>query len=293
MDTQLARNLIALDNAFYRANAESFSATRSTPWAGWSEMLHDVRGAFGASPSELSVLDLACGNMRLAAFLAESLPKTRILYRGVDASSDLPALARAAALRVTAESRLAPVGPKVTFLHTDVLSELIDGKEPGLDTPSEAGAEAIDGNIRPDLACCFGFMHHVPGLGLRARVLEALAGSVREDGLVVVSFWQFMDDERLAAKARIAMESALADPPFEGFDPALLEPGDHFLGWQDGSTLRYCHHASEDEIDGLVAALSEHGVRELRRFSADGKSGKLNRYVVLMRGAGPRMTAER
>ncbi len=96
MDTQLARNLIALDNAFYRANAESFSATRSTPWAGWSEMLHDVRGAFGASPGELSVLDLACGNMRFAAFLAEELPKTHILYHGIDASSDLAALAHAA-----------------------------------------------------------------------------------------------------------------------------------------------------------------------------------------------------
>lgn len=293
MDTQLARNLIALDNAFYRANAESFSATRSTPWAGWSEMLHDVRGAFGASPGELSVLDLACGNMRFAAFLTEELPKTHILYHGIDASSDLAALAHAATPRSTAEPQRAPAGLEATFQCSDVLSELIDGKVPGLDTPSEAGAEAIDGNIRPDLACCFGFMHHVPGLGLRAQVLEALAGSVREGGLVVVSFWQFMDDERLAAKAHAAMESALADPPFEGFDPALLEPGDHFLGWQNGSILRYCHHASEDEIDGLVAALSEHGVRELRRFSADGRSGRLNRYVVLMRGATPRMAPER
>ena len=292
MDTQLARNLIALDNAFYRANAESFSATRSAPWAGWSEMLHDVRGAFGASPDELSVLDLACGNMRLAAFLAESLPKTRILYLGIDASSDLAALAHTAAPCSATEPRRTPAGLDATFQCADVLSELIDDKAPGLSAPAKSGAEA-GGDARRDLTCCFGFMHHVPGLGLRARVLETLAGSVREGGLIVVSFWQFMDDERLAAKAHAAMESALADPPFEDFDPALLEPGDHFLGWQNGSALRYCHHASEDEIDGLVAALGEHGVRELRRFSADGKSGKLNRYVVLERGARPRMTAER
>ena len=71
------------------------------------------------------------------------------------------------------------------------------------------------------------------------------------------------------------------------FDSSQLEVGDYFLGWQNEPGLwRYCHHFSEAEIDALVAAACEDGkAEEIVRFSADGKSGAMNRYVVLRKTA--------
>lgn len=117
-----------------------------------------------------------------------------------------------------------------------------------------------------DLAVSFGFMHHLPLRRQRRAVLKALADHTRPGGYVVVTFWQFAKNSRLLAKAR----------PVRGGDK-----GDYLLGWQDRTDVaRYCHSFSEDEIDALVASLGN-SVEEVARFSADGKTGDLNRYLVL------------
>ncbi len=268
MNRTTAQRLIELDNAFYRTVAPSFSATRTAPWQGWqhvASLARDLAAATGA----LSVLDLACGTMRLATFLAAQLGEVALSYHGVDACAELAALHPAAR---------EPRPAAITFTHADVLSALLD--EDG----EVLSAEGTEHALQPvDLACCFGFMHHVPGRDLRLRVLRGLLDRTRPGGLVVVSFWQFMDDERLARKARRTAERALASPPWPDFSPDQLEPGDHLLDWQDSGALRYCHHATDDEISSLVAALSPVGGREVERFSADGASGALNRYLVLER----------
>ena len=129
-----------------------------------------------------------------------------------------------------------------------------------------------------DLSCCFGFMHHVPSEDLRLAVIRALIASTAPGGTVVLSFWRFMDDERLAAKARAATERARATETA----PAL-DGNDYLLGWQgDASALRYCHHFTEDEISALARGVAD-CAQEVERFSADGKSGALNRYLVLTR----------
>ena len=75
----------------------------------------------------------------------------------------------------------------------------------------------------------------------------------------------------------VLLESAVLD---------ALEPGDHLLGWQDGTSLRYCHHFEEREIDQLIEALPAGTVRPFERYSADGRAGNLNRYVLLRRTPG-------
>ena len=79
-------------------------------------------------------------------------------------------------------------------------------------------------------------------------------------------------------------------PPFEGYDSAQFEAGDHLIGWQnDRHAYRYCHHFDDQQITDLVRGVrtfyksGEVPVRELERFHADGRSGKLNRYVILKR----------
>ena len=138
--------------------------------------------------------------------------------------------------------------------------------------------EPLGGIPACDLSCCFGFMHHVPSKDLRLAVIRTLIASTAPGGTVVLSFWRFMDDERLAAKARAATERARAT----GTAP-VLDGNDYLLGWQDdASALRYCHHFTEDEISELAAGVAG-CAQETERFSADGKSGALNRYLVLTR----------
>ena len=99
-----------------------------------------------------------------------------------------------------------------------------------------------------------------------------------------------MNDERMARKAVRAEARAELTPPFESYDSAQFEAGDHLIGWQnDRHAYRYCHHFDDQQITDLVRGVrtfyksGEVPVRELERFHADGRSGELNRYVILRR----------
>lgn len=263
MDTATARALIELDTAFYRAHAESFSATRQAPWQGWRQVAGLVRDR-ARTAGALSVLDLACGNLRFERFLSAELAGCTLAFHAVDNCPELVD---------------APAAESAVRLHTvDILCELLAGKDP------------LAGIPRCDATVCFGFMHHVPGFELRRAVLDALLAHTEPEGVVAISFWQFMHDERLARKARATTESHAAELP-GGPGPtvpgdAALEDGDYLLPWQDSEhALRYCHHFDDAEIDRLVATLPAGAAREIARFSADGRSGDLNRYLILERYA--------
>lgn len=255
MDIRLARRLIARNNAFYRDHAASFSATRAAPWQGWRTVARIVRDAQGKAGPEgdLSLLDVACGNLRFERFLVDCLPDTRLHITAIDSTPELAA---------------GVLDARISYLARDVLARLLDGADPLSDTDPA------------DLVVSFGFLHHVPGSELRRGLLGSLARRVAPGGLLALSFWQFMDDARLAAKAATADGAARE----AGWPISALEDGDHFLGWQDDpGALRYCHHFPEAEIDELASHLADLGMREVARFSADGRSGALNRYLVCQR----------
>lgn len=250
MDVQLARRLIACNSAFYRDHAASFSATRSAPWDGWQRVAEIVQDTF-ACAEQRTVLDVACGNLRFPRFLFSRAPQQAWRCVAVDNAPQL-----AADL---------PGDGSVRFVERDILGGLLDGTDPLGDIPT------------CDLVVSFGFMHHVPGGSLRRALLDSLAARVSPSGLFVLSFWQFMDDARLSAKVRVADEGAR----LAGWPTDELEAGDHFLGWQDDAQARrYCHHFDETEIDALADHVAKHGMRECARFSADGRTHVLNRYLV-------------
>lgn len=260
MDNKTARQLVALNNRFYAEHAASFSATRGAPWAGWQRVVQLFEEHLLAHPQgrSASVADLACGNLRFEAYCEQQLERLDPTYHAVDACPDL--LAHASALRCAARIR-----PR----QLDILDTLLAGRDL---------AEALA--LPPcDLAVSFGFMHHIPGTRTREAYLWALCDLTLPGGLIALSFWRFMDDERLARKARHA--DAAAERTL--VDPAALEDGDHFLGWQaDASPQRFCHHFTEAEIDALAASAGTRA-REVARWAADGASGTLNRYLVLER----------
>lgn len=268
MDLSTAQKLNALTKAFYDRAAPSFSATREQPWPGWETVAGLVRAQIGAAgdpapaaaaphhgAGPLRVLDLACGNLRFERFLAEALPGIPCRFRCVDSCEPL---ARAAAVQL-------PTTAAVRFQNLDIMEALEQG----------ALAAALSGPPF-GLAVCFGFLHHIPLAAWRAQLLQALVDRTAPGGLVAVSFWQFLGEPRLAAKAATATHIGAAHHGI-----AFDDPGDRLLGWQDRTDLfRYCHSFTEAEIDRLVAATA--GAREAARFSADGRA-QLNRYVVLRR----------
>lgn len=246
MDLKTAQHLSQLTSTFYQEVSPSFSATRESAWPGWMRMMDelDLRGR-----TDLDVLDIACGNLRFERFLAQQ--GLDVQAWAVDSCDDLVA---------RGQRPLYAMHPNtsVAYQHLDVMDTLY------------AGDDLVDSLVAPacDLAVCFGFMHHVPLPEHRLQVLEALLAHVRLGGYVAVSYWQFMRDARLREKAR----------PVEGG-----REGDYLLGWQDRTDVaRYCHSFTEHEIDELVRVLPS-AVSEVARFSADGRLGNLNRYVVLQR----------
>lgn len=279
MDRITAEILCKLTDDFYTANAESFSRTRASAWPGWQRVLEEARivasnagpaaqqsleeGLFGNSEWPLTVLDVACGNLRFASYMREQLPSdAQLEYFAVDNCDEL----------VLPEEELANTMPYVRYEKVDVLQRLLHG------------ADVVDAIEAPlcQLVVAFGFMHHVPGREARAALLDALVRSAKPGGYVAVSFWQFMDNEELATRAQQDHAAALAALQL---DAARLDAGDYLLGWQDVpieqvGSIRYCHHFTDKEIDQLAAAVAPRA-QVAARFTADGRTGNLNTYLIL------------
>lgn len=138
--------------------------------------------------------------------------------------------------------------PNLHFRELDVLDALMKLN------PAETPDALFDAPLA-DISVCFGFMHHVPSCEYRVRVLDALVRQTRPGGIIAISFWEFMNDERMARKAVRAEARAELTPPFEGYDSAQFEAGDHLIGWQnDRHAYRYCHHFDDQQITDRCAA---------------------------------------
>lgn len=268
MDTyneQQIAQLIGATQAFYARHAASFSQTRQRGWDGWmrlvpylQELAVDGRcgeaGLEDKGDDEVSLLDAACGNFRFAAFLSETLPHASWRVHGIDFCGELAQLCPSLTDRVS-----------VSYEHQDIMALL-----------GEGDSLAAEGSF--DAAVSFGFMHHVPTRDMRSRLVHALVDTVKPGGVVAISFWRFLSDEKLARKAEVSTEVGQAV-----LDIALTDHHDKFLGWQANTDeFRYCHSFETDEIDDLITSVDERA-ELLERFYADGKSGLLNEYVVLKR----------
>ena len=253
----LALRLCALTGEFYRANAESFSQTRQSPWQGWVRLL-EVMDARAAERELLRVLDVACGNLRFERYLADALPGRVLSGYAVDNCDPLVE---------AGERNESDALSRMSFQNLDAIERLSAGC-------LREALEAPDASC--DLAVSFGFMHHVPLERWRVELLRALVAKVRSGGFVAVSFWRFLNSDKLARKAQETTIRARAELVIPE-----LPPNDYLLGWQDTQGLyRYCHHFDELEIERLLAAVAD-SAELVSRFEADGGTGNLNEYVVL------------
>lgn len=351
MSISTARVLCQLNTKFYQRNATSFSQTRNTPWEGWrrcmeacgfglpSETASDqavnaqmdagqvedsqatlgqvvARHPSGSQSSMYVVLDLACGNLRFESFLASSYPQIDWSFFAVDNCEPLVATGQ--------ES----IAEEVHFICEDIVSDLIEGLSKAESVNLFESANTPASTDAFDLVVSFGFMHHIPSFKLRLQFLFDALSQVKPGGYLVVSFWQFLNDEAKRQKIEQTHAEALAffagqpisrtdktdalddvlDLDQLGFDQLNLDQGsltqssskpvafnqdrllsgtlesnDYFLGWKNQlGNYRYCHHFSSEEIKQIIKALAPYAT-VVESFSADGKTGNLNRYVVLCR----------
>ena len=262
MDAATIKTLIELNNTFYRKNGASFSKTRERAWDGWQKVLDTIvnNGLDNLLVGDWhhNVFDLACGNMRFEAFLNRVAPENSFTFYAVDNCDEFTKHVHA------------PEPFYVYYQHLDILDAL---------QQNLALSDLIEAPAMADLSVSFGFMHHVPTQTCRRQVLHALIEQTRPGGYVAVSFWQFAKNEAMREKAEATTTEVLTR--VTGLEPATLDANDYLLGWQNKpAAYRYCHSFSETEIDELVTAVSGTAT-VIDRFTADGRTGNLNAYLVL------------
>ena len=251
-----AERLTRITSEFYTQQAQSFSVTRQAPWQGWQKCLEAMPQLLaGEKPS---VLDVGCGNLRFARFLCGEAGIVPAKYFAVDNCRPL-----------VESGDVDEQVSDLAFIELDVIKSLLDNT-----LSSELTVSACD------LVVAFGFLHHVPGAKKRLQLLRTLLEKTKPGGFVCVSFWQFMNNQKLADKAYETTDQGLQAL---GIDASELEKNDYLIGWQGkAETWRYCHHFSQEELDKLLVSLGS-DVQVCEQFSADGKENNLNRYVILQR----------
>lgn len=263
MDPFTRRQLLRLSTDFYRAHAPGFDASRGhQPWPGWERILPLLPDPTPDEP--LRVLDVGCGNARLARFLHDA--GFALAYRGVDANAALLAAAR--------ERLPDELATCVELIEADFLAPLDHGE----DGEANAGPGAALPRGPFDLIALFGVLHHVPGRDWRSQLVAALAERLAPGGVLALAAWQFAGRERFA---RRSVAWADLDPVLGSVvEPAELEDGDTLLRFGNDPTLppRYCHQVSDEEMQHLGA---DPGLDPLADFLADGAEGDLNRYKIL------------
>jgi tRNA (uracil-5-)-methyltransferase TRM9 len=249
MDKETAERLLALNREFYATFARSFAASRPVSDPGLVCIVPYI-------PRRARVLDVGCGNGRLAFLLDRERPG--VTYLGIDAVPELVEVARARAdqlMAISAEFRVVDV---VRPGWDRVLADVPPSSSPG---------------VCFDCVVALAVLHHIPGFDLRVRVLRDILKVLEPGGCLLLSTWQFLGNARMRRK--------IVDWAEVGIAEETLDPGDYLLDWKrEGRGLRYCHLVDEVEVKRLAA---ESGFRVRQIFRAGGREGDLSLFAALDR----------
>ena len=266
MQAQTIRALNQLNQEFYQQVAVDFNRTRQQAWVGWQKILPILqKNQF--FKKKIKVLDIACGNGRFAWFLQDR--GLDFSYSGLDNNHQLLRLAKKSLTAKKIEHKLK---------HFDLIDNYLKQQEINWPVAKKF-----------DLIVVFGLSHHLPGQKLRKAFLTSLENLLNQDGLLVISNWQFAKDKQRfekhylnqnrLKKLNLEQQSKLARLIEE------LENNDYLLDWSSQKATenqqqawRYCHLIDEQEMDLLI---ENSNLKIVDNFLADGKSQQLNQYFVL------------
>jgi len=239
--------LIRLNQRFYTACAQSFGQTRT-------DSTRELDPAIPLIRTRSSLLDIGCGNGRLQRRYHELMP--RGIYVGIDFSNELIEEAKR-----SLKKRFSSIDLHATFIRADITS-------PGW---RDVLRDHLGARIRFSVVSMLAVIHHIPSHELRRRTLKDVSRFLKPDGILILSTWQFAENERMRRK--------IVDPECVDIDPRALDPGDYILSWRRESLgFRYCRHIDDSELRSLASSCNL-GID--RTFRAGGKEGNLSLFGIL------------
>lgn len=247
MDLKSINKLNQLNTDFYNTTAKDFDESRQYYWEGW-EKIPPLLDEF----QSFRCLDLGCGNGRFGQFLQERCPQIKLSYTGVDANAEL--------LDVAEKNLLGKI-PALHIQQNDIVNSLVNN------------VDFLE-NQQFHLIVAFGVFHHIPTYELRKKLLEYMLSKISSDGFIVISFWQFMEFDRLRKKVvkdNQTLTTIIGD--------TQLETNDFIMDWKRGqNAFRFCHLVDEQEQTKLI---SQTNAQLIKKYRADAKEGNANQYVIL------------
>lgn len=253
MLNKTVQKLNELNRAFYTKQAISFHETRQVSWPGWGRV-SDLIVTNGYIVNNPKILDIGCGNGRFLKELYSNRVIERGSYVGIDSSKEL--------IEIAEENVKEVKNVFLQFYHLDLVSK------PDI-------VRYL--NTKFNLVVMFGLMHHIPDYQNRLNLINQAMRLLDKEGLLVISFWQFMKTSRLSQKR--LPENKVKEVLGELHSD--LEEGDYLLDWDNSALARYCHNFSDDELEKLQSDIVDLGYTIKDSYSADGKEGNLNRYLVI------------
>lgn len=308
MQAQTIQILSHITQEFYQNYACDFSKTRNNAWQGWEQLItymnacdssrnerHASCQSTGAQAQVgMRVADIACGNMRLLDFLLATIDanealKSKMIPLTYDAWDMEPALMDLGYVHLKARyaSFLGNAQLCISHAHTlDIIERL------QMTSTMHASTCMFESKNAHgyDLVCSFGFMHHIPSAKLRRLFIQQLAQMVAPQGILALSFWNFVHDETSLMKATRETQQAYeyGVTSINNKTYALsslkqeLEDNDWLLGWkQKVGVVRYAHNFCEDEVRALASHIEGFEIADIYR--ADGKDSRSNIYLLLRR----------
>jgi SAM-dependent methyltransferase len=255
MNSKTRKALMDLTLDFYERIGPFWNLDHDYSWDGWDRSFVNLKNL--EKNRSLQVLDVGCGNARLAAYLQKLLPSIEFdkwFYTGTDFSPFLLSKAKDLCSQRDISHKL---------LQHDIYK----------DFPSDLDSKKFD------LVTAFGLFHHLPDQNFRNRVFLELAQRLENKGFLVITLWQFWKiprlQKRIVDKTSVEYEELARKWDFQVDD---LDSGDAILNWVKYEFgHRFAHQFDDSEIQSWT---KDGGLKLVDDFESDGRLERRNRYLV-------------